>query len=63
MNAPHIHIGYISSVLAPFNDVYGHIRASLHCYTDEARSDSCNSETLSSGIDTTDVVVEAVDHL
>ena len=56
-----IHIWYISSILAPFNDGHGHIHASLYCYTDEAMPDSGNSEFEWNWCH--DVMVEAVDHL
>jgi hypothetical protein len=46
--ASHIHMGHVSSVLAPFNDVHGHISASLLCYyTNEARSHFGISGSLS----------------
>jgi hypothetical protein len=48
VNAFHIHIGYITSLLAPFNDVHGHMSASLHCSSDKARSDIGNSGSLPS---------------
>ncbi len=42
----HIHIKHIQCIVAPFNNVCGHMSASLLCYTNEARSDFSNSGSL-----------------